>query len=165
MIETLKALEEALAEEVRVERELAAAGVRKRDALVAVDMGAVAQATAREQALLAALAPAAERRLQRTAEAARALGLPEAEARVTRIAQASGEPLRTRLLARAEELRAGLRDLARINAVNKALTEQSLQQVRNFFHALGGTGDEVTYSRRGVETRPDAPKVMIDEVV
>ncbi len=163
-MEPLGGLEEALAEEIRLEKELLATGIRKRDALVSVDMKGVEHATQRERNLRAALGPAAERRLRRTAEAARGMGLSEAEATVTRLAQRAGEPWRTRLLSHASTLRSTLKELSRVNGANKALTEQSLSQVKQFFHVLGGAGEEVTYTRRGLEARQEVPKVMIDEV-
>ena len=164
MIAILKGLDEAMAEEIRIERELVSVGTRKRDALVALDMKGVEQATVRERTLLSALGPAAERRLHRTAEAARTLGLSEDGGAVTRIAQESSEPMRTQLLERAGELRRALQDLARVNGANKALTEQSLSHVKQFFRLLGGAGEEPVYTRRGLETSREIPKVMIDEV-
>ena len=162
----LAALEDALTEEIRLERELAAAGGRKRDALVALDAAGVDQATSREQNLLVALAAAAERRLRRTAEAARLFAVPEAEISVTRIAAAAGEPVRARLLALAGGLREALKEVFRVNVANRALTEQSLDHVKRFFRILGGAREPGVYSRRGFpQARPENPKVMFDEVV
>jgi hypothetical protein len=165
MIEVLKGLEGALAEEIRLQRELAGTGSRKRDALVRLDVVAVDQATSREQSLLGALGPAAERRLRRTLEVCRLLGIPEAEASVTRVADRVGEPWRAALLTHASDLRGALAEVARVNRSNRALTEQSLDYVKRFFRILGGGGDETNYTRRGLESRGDAPRLMIDEVV
>lgn len=164
MLDSVKSLEGALAEEIRLERELLAAGTRKRDALVALDMKAVEQATAREQHLIAALGPAAERRLRRTSEATRQLGLADGEATVSHVAHRSGEPSRTRLLALVADLKTALREVTRVNGANKALTEQSLAHVKHFFRLLGGGGEELTYTRRGVGGHPETARVMIDEV-
>jgi hypothetical protein len=164
MIEVLKGLEQALAEEIRLERELAATGARKREALVRLDLGAVDAATSREQSLLGAIGQAAERRLRRTAETARLLGIPEGEASVTRIAERAGGPWGAGLSSQAAELRRCLEEVARVNRSNRSLTEQSLDYVKRFFRILGGVKDEVAYTRRGLDARADAPKLMIDEI-
>ena len=165
MIEVLKALEEALSDESRLERELLEVGTRKRDGLVSLDLREVEQATSREHHLLVALGGTAERRLRRTADAARLLGLPEPEASVTRVAQRAGEPFCSRLLAQAEELRRTLKDVSRVNTTNRRLAEQSIGHVQNFFLVLSGQKDEVTYTRRGTGRRPEIRKIMIDQVV
>ncbi len=164
-MEPLGGLEEALADEIRLERDLLAVSARKRDALVALDLGGVEEATSREQDLLVELGGAAERRMRRTADAARLLGLPEAEAGVTRVAGRAGEPVASRLLARAAEFRRTLDEVSRLNRTNRRLTEQSIAHVKEFFLALSGAGHEVTYTRRGLEARPEAPRIMIDQVV
>lgn len=165
MIEVLKALEESLVEEIRLERELLEVGTRKRDALVALDLREVEQATSREHNLLVALGGSAERRMRRTADAARLLGLAEAEASVTRVAQRSGEPWSGRLLAQAAELRSALRGVSRVNATNRQLAEQSIGHVQRFFLVLSGQTDEVTYTRLGTGRRPEIRKIMIDQVI
>ena len=165
MIEVLKGLQDALVEETRLERELAAVGARKRDALVALDLPVVDQSTTREQQLIGMVGVAAERRLRRTAETARLLGVADGEASVSRIAERAGEPWKTALSAEAERLRAARRDVQRIHSANRALTQQSLVSVKQFFRALGGGGEEATYTRRGMESRAGAPQVMIDRVV
>jgi flagellar biosynthesis/type III secretory pathway chaperone len=165
MIEVLKVLEESLAGEVRLERELLETGARKRDALVSLDLREVEQATSREHNLLVALAGTAEHRMRRTADAARLLGLTEAEASVTRVAHRAGEPFCATLLSLAEELRRTLRDVSRVNTTNRRLAEQSIGHVRRFFQVLSGQEVEVTYTRRGMGQRPEIQKIMIDQVV
>ena len=165
MIEVIKGLETALADEIRLEADLLAVGLRKREALVRLDVPAVEQANSREQALLGAIGHAAERRLRRTAETARLLGVPEAEASVTRVAERAGEPWQAALTAQALELRKTLGEVARVNRANRTLTEQSLEYVKRFFRILGGVKDDMVYSRRDIENRSDAPKLMIDETV
>jgi hypothetical protein len=165
VIEILRGLEESLEEELRLERELLEAGIMKRDGLVSLDLRGVDQASSLEQNILVALVPAGERRLRRTAAAARLLGLSDSESSVTRVAHRAGEPFRPRLLGQAQELREVLRQLARVNATNRALTLQSLAHVRRFFMILGGVEDQVAYTRRGRESRREIPKVMIDKVV
>jgi flagellar biosynthesis/type III secretory pathway chaperone len=164
-MDVLKSLEDALADETRLERELLGAGSRKRDALVALDLRAVDQATSREQNLLVAVAGAAERRLRRTADAAKLLGIPEGEASVTRVARRAGEPWAARLSAAAEGLRQVLRELASVNRTNRALTEQSIARIRDFFAALSGSDREVVYTRRGLGSGLGAPRILIDEVI
>jgi flagellar biosynthesis/type III secretory pathway chaperone len=165
MIEVLKFLEASLSEEIRLEGELLEAGTEKRDALVTLDIRGVEQATSREHNLLVALGAVAERRLRRTADAARLLGLSEAEASITRVAQRAGEPYCSRMLALGEDLRRTLRQVSRINLTNRRLAEQSIGHVKRFFQILSGQKDEVTYTRRGTGLRPTIQKIMIDRVV
>jgi flagellar biosynthesis/type III secretory pathway chaperone len=165
MIEVLKALEEALSDEIRLDLELLEVGTRKRNALVALDLRGVEQATSQEHNLLVALGASAERRLRRTADAARLLGLSDAEASVTRVARRAGEPWCDRLLGQAADLRRTLRDVARVNSANRLLAEQSIGHVRRFFNALSGEKDEATYTRRGTGQKPELQKIMIDRVV
>jgi len=165
MIEVLMALEESLAEEIRLERALLEVGTRKRDALVALDLREVEQATSQEHNLLVALGGSAERRMRRTADAARLLGLAEAEASVTRVAQRAGEPWCERLLAEAGDLKRTLRDVSRVNAANSQLARQSIGHVQRFFLVLSGQKDEITYTRRGTGQRPEIRKIMIDQVI
>ncbi|HLF93105.1 MAG TPA: flagellar protein FlgN [Planctomycetota bacterium] len=165
MIEVLKALEESLSEEIRLERTLLGVGTRKRDALVSLDLREVEQATSQEHNLLVALGGSAERRMRRTSDAARLLGLPDAEASVTRVAQRAGEPWSARLLAQAGELRDTLRSVSRVNAANSQLAQQSIGHVQRFFLVLSGQKDEVTYTRRGTGRRPEIRKIMIDQVI
>jgi hypothetical protein len=165
MIEVLRALEESLADELVLEGELLEAGIQMRDALVALDLRQVEQATSREQNVLVALGPAGERRLRWTSAAARLLGLVDQEASVTRVAQRAGEPYASRLLSQADRVRTTLREVARVNQTNRALTLQSLGHVKRFFLILGGVREQLTYTRRGQGSRPEIPKVMIDRVI
>ena len=165
MIEVLRALEESLADEARLERELLEAGSQKRDALVSLDLREVEQATTREHHLLVALGGTAAKRFRRTSDAARLLGLGESEASVSRVAQRAGEPWCSRLLALGEELRRTLREVSRVNTTNRSLAEQSIGHVKHFFQVLSGQKDEITYTRRGTGLRPDIQKIMIDQVV
>jgi len=165
MIEVLKALEDSLARELELERELFEVGERKRDGLIALDLKEVDQATSREQNILVALGPVGERRLRWTSAAARLLGLGDQEATVSRVAQRAGEPYASRLLRQASEVRGALRDVALVNRTNRALTLQSLGQVKRFFLLLSGAKDQLTYGRRGQGNRPEMPKVMIDRVI
>lgn len=156
----LDGLGDALAEEIRLERELAAAAGRRREALVSLDAAAVERASSREAELLAALAGAADRRRRWTSDLARSLVLPAAESSLTRVAAAVGEPARTRLEALAAELREALRELARVNDATRALTGRTLDHVKRAFGLLGGAREPGLYSRRGLQ-----PRAMGDAIV
>ena len=65
---------------------------------------------------------------------------PEAEATFRRGAHAAAEALRASLTVQAEELRLALREVARVNAANRLLTERSLVRARRFFRMLRGAG-------------------------
>ncbi len=164
-IGSLDDLEAALAEEIRLERELAVAGLLRRDALVDLDAEAVEHAAAREQNLLAALAGAAERRLRRTSESARLLAVPGAETSLTRVAAEAAEPSRSRLRGLVAELREAFQDLGRVNDANRALTGQALDHVKHSFRILAVAREPGIYSPRGLQPRPEQSRLMFDEVV
>lgn len=163
MKERIDELIEALQEELLLQKELASLGAFKRDALVAIDMPKIEAASRKEQNVLLALGATAGRRLKLTEDLARDLGAPQASA--AEIAVRIGEPQAGQLRRAAGDLRGVMRDVARVTESNIVLTEESLDQVKQFFRLIsGGATEEGTYTRQGVKPTTAPPRLMIDEV-
>jgi len=139
----------ALGNEARLYGELLVLLAQKRDALVALKTADVDRIVAQEEALLSSLGEADAMRRRAAAEAGRAAGLAPGATLLQIAGHEPGlAPLRDRL-------RKLMIEVARANDLNRALTEQSLEHVRDTLLVLTGVEpDAAAYTRRGAEAPP-----------
>ncbi|MHC4605504.1 MAG: flagellar protein FlgN [Planctomycetota bacterium] len=155
---------ECLEDEIRLQQGLHDLGARKRDELVRLDTEAMEKTSGEEQTVLVALGETAARRLKACQELARGVGIPDREATVRGLAAHLPLEQRTRMFALAQDLRGVMIRVARITKANRALTEQSLRYVHDFFGILtGASSGENTYGRTGPRRDPPG-RLMIDHV-
>lgn len=143
----MNSLLNALKEEASLYDALIGVCREKRDALVALRHADLDALVAREEALLMRISDADRARRRAASDVAATLGLaPAAGLRDIARAGKSGE-----LMGLRDRLAGLLASLARANDLNRALAEQSLGHVQEFFRALTGAQADGRYSRRGKE--------------
>ena len=134
---------------------------RKRQAIVAGDLGALEAIVAREQELVAGIEKEEARRQAASRIARQALGLPEAKGKLSDLARAAGEPWSGRLETARARLREALVALRAKVRLNQELLKASLDHMAGFLQTLREAGGaQTTYTPRALKTQSGGRPLM-----
>lgn len=165
MLKQIVELVDILKEELRLQKEMGALCEKKKDALVKNDMERLEEIIRLEERHLIPLGETGLKRMRMTEQLGKMLSLPEAKVSIGHIAAHAPEPHRGELHLLRSELKKIIGDVMAANRTNKALTENSAGQVREFLMILAGRheGDSL-YTRKGLAAATDVQRLVIDHI-
>ena len=156
-----KKLSAALAEESLLYEALLGLCREKRDALTHLRSRELELALVKEEAVMSRIREAEVSRRRESMDLGATLGLPP-DATLREIARASKS---VELSGHRERLASLLRDLSRLNDLNRSLASQSLDHTHFFLRALAGLEDGGSYSRSGAGADLKVAKVNLFDSV
>ncbi|GAB4348982.1 MAG: hypothetical protein Kow0099_31840 [Candidatus Abyssubacteria bacterium] len=140
--------------------------LEERKALIANDLKALAEATARIRSLIASNSELERQRLEVAGCAAKKLGLPSPQPTMLEIANSLGGLRRERLLKLRRTASEAIQDVQRQTRINEEMLKYSANLLDTVLkHLVAPNPREATYSSAGRTDRPGATAALLDQHV